>query len=46
MKLYCDLLQAPVGGVGFVLKDVEYRPIHFVFKNGTRLANEDFRGVS
>ncbi|MCX6856006.1 MAG: hypothetical protein NTV80_13990 [Verrucomicrobia bacterium] len=46
MKLYCDLLLAPIGGVEFVLKAVEYRPIHSVFHNGTRLAAVGFRGVS
>jgi hypothetical protein len=28
------------------LKAVGYQPIHSVFQNGTRLATEDFRGVS
>ena len=46
MKLYCDLLQVLIGVVGFVLKAVGYQPIHSVFQNGTRLATEDFRGVS
>ena len=46
MKLYCDVLQARIGGVGLVLKAVEYRPIHSVFQNGTRLATAGFRSVS
>ena len=46
IKLYCDLLQVLIGVVGFVLKAVGYQPIHSVFQNGTRLATEDFRGVS
>jgi hypothetical protein len=37
MKLYYDLLQARIGGVGLVLKAVEYPPIHSVFQNGARV---------
>ena len=46
MKLYCDWLQARIGGVGLVLKAVEYTPIHSVFQNCARLATASFRCVS
>ena len=46
MKLYCDLLQARIGGVGLVLKDIKYAPIHSVFQNCARLATAGFRCVS
>jgi hypothetical protein len=46
MKLYCDLLQAHICGVGFVLKSIEHLPMHSAFQNCTRLANAGFRGVS
>jgi hypothetical protein len=46
MKLYCDLLQARIGGVGLGLKDIEYEPIHSVFQTGARLATAGFRCVS
>lgn len=37
MKLYCDWLQALIGGVGLVLKCVEYEPIHSAFKTSPAL---------
>jgi hypothetical protein len=37
MKLYYDMLQARIGGVGLVLKAVEYPPIQSVFQNGARV---------
>jgi hypothetical protein len=46
MKLYCDWLQAHIGGVGLVLKAVEYEPIHSDFQNFARLATAGFRCVS
>jgi len=46
MKLYCDLLQAHICGVGFVLKSIEHVLMHSAFQNCTRLANAGFRGVS
>jgi hypothetical protein len=46
MKIYCDLLQANIGGVGLVLKSIEHLPMHSAFQNCTRLANAGFRGVS
>jgi hypothetical protein len=46
MKLYCDLLQARIGGVGLVLKGIEHLQMHSAFQNCTRLANASFRGVS
>jgi hypothetical protein len=37
MKLYCDTAKAHNGGVGLILKAVEYPPIHSVFQNGARV---------
>jgi hypothetical protein len=39
-------LQAHIGGVGLVLKAVEYEPIHSDFQNFARLATAGFRCVS
>ncbi len=46
MKLYYDLLQTRIGGVGLVLKGIEHLPMRSAFQNGARLANEGFRNVS
>jgi hypothetical protein len=46
MKLYCDAAKAHIGGVGLILKAVEYPPIHSVFQNGARLATAGFCRVS
>jgi hypothetical protein len=46
MKLYCDLLQARIGGVGLVLKGIEHLPMHSAFQNFAHLATASFRGVS
>lgn len=46
MKLYCDLLLAPISGVGFVLKAAKDTATHSAFQNGTRLTSVGFRGVS
>jgi hypothetical protein len=45
MKRYCDLLEAPIGGVGLVLKGIEHLPMHSAFQNRARLATVDFRYV-
>ena len=37
MKLYCDLLQARIGGVGLVLKGIEHLQMHSAFQNCTRV---------
>jgi hypothetical protein len=46
MKLYCDLLQTSIGGVGLVLKGIEHLPMHSTFQNRARLATAGFRCVS
>ena len=45
MKIYCDLLQAHICGVGLVLKGIEHLPMHSAFQNRARLATVDFRYV-
>jgi hypothetical protein len=37
MKLYCDLLQARIGGVGLVLKGIEHLQMHSASQNCTRV---------
>jgi hypothetical protein len=46
MKLYYDLLQTRIGGVGLILKGIEHLPMHSAFQNCARLANAGFRSVS
>jgi hypothetical protein len=46
MKLYYDLLQARIGGVGLVLKRIEHLLMHSAFQNCARLATLGFRCVS
>jgi hypothetical protein len=46
MKRYCDLLQAPIGGVGLVLKGIEHLQMHSAFQSRARLATVGFRCVS
>jgi hypothetical protein len=37
MKLYCDLLQTRIGGVGLVLKGIEHLQMHSAFQNCARV---------
>jgi hypothetical protein len=46
MKLYFDVLQTHIGGVGLVLKGIEHLLMHSAFQNCARLANAGFRCVS
>jgi len=46
MKLYCDLLQAHIGGVRLVLKGIEHFEMHAAFQNCACLATAGFRCVS